>query len=319
MENKENSKAKNEVSKANNSFSNVMMRKVGEIASTAGSALSVTDKSFAQDIILSTYKRMVEENIDPSKINFMGCNFPGQVKRYARLGLSLNENEIYLDIRNNGKSGKKDINIKMQYQGEEKLLTKFCQKNGGVINIIKDVIMEDEELVSARDFKTGNYVITDHKIPNLLKRNITTENKDKLIGAYAIAYHKDGSQTSVIIDKDRINRAEKAAQTKIVWNSDYRKMVLKTVIHELYKELAKFNVIPDELKKDYTEMILNKEEVQSEIDQNANSEVFEADFNIKDDNHNEDDHETNFNKDTGEVINEEPIIHHQQEVGGPDF
>ena len=156
----ENNKAKNEVSKANNSFSNVMMRKVGEIASTAGSALSVTDKSFAQDIILSTYKRMVEENIDPSKINFMGCNFPGQVKRYARLGLSLNENEIYLDIRNNGKSGKKDINIKMQYQGEEKLLTKFCQKNGGVINIIKDVIMEDEELVSARDFKTGNYVIT---------------------------------------------------------------------------------------------------------------------------------------------------------------
>ena len=30
--------------------------------------------------------------------------------------------------------------------------------------------MEDEELVSARDFKTGNYVITDHKIPNLFEK-----------------------------------------------------------------------------------------------------------------------------------------------------
>jgi recombinational DNA repair protein RecT len=307
MDNKKN-EATHAVAKANKGFSAIMMGRVDEIAQNSGSALSIKDKSFAQDIILSTYKRMIEEDIDPNDVNFIGCNFPGQVKRYTRLGLSLNENEIWLDIRNNSKAKKKDINIKIQYQGEEKLLTKFCQKNGGVINVIKDVIMEGEEVVTSRDFKTGNYVISDHKIPDILHRNINIANKENVIGAYAIAYHKDGTQTAIIIDKDRIERAMKSAQTKVIWNADYKKMVLKTVVHELYKELTKFNVIPDELLDDYHDMVLNKEEVQAEISANANKEVFEADFDIKDDQPphqlEQDSSSPKFDMKTGEVLKE---------------
>lgn len=70
----------------------------------------------------------------------------------------------------------------------------------------------------------------------------------------------------------------KAAKTAVIWQSDFKKMVLKTVVHELYQELAKFNVIPDELLKDYSEMVIDKDEVQSEINANANKEVIEADF-----------------------------------------
>lgn len=307
MEKKKN-EATHAVAKANKGFSAIMMGRVDEIAQNSGSTLSVKDKSFAQDIILSTYKRMIEEDIDPNDVNFIGCNFPGQVKRYARLGLSLNENEIWLDIRNNSKAKKKDINIKIQYQGEEKLLTKFCKKNGGVINVIKDIIMEGEEVVTSRDFKTGNYVISDHKIPDILHRNINIANKENVIGAYAIAYHKDGTQTAIIIDKDRIERAMKSAQTKVIWNADYKKMVLKTVVHELYKELTKFNVIPDELLDDYHDMVLNKEEVQAEINANANSEVFEADFDIKDDQPphqiEQESASPKVNMETGEVLKE---------------
>ena len=204
MDEKQKNEATNAVAKANKGFSSIMMVKVNEITQSSGCVLSVKDKTFAQDIILSTYKKMVEENIDPNDINFMGCNFPGQVKRFARLGLSLNENEIWLDIRNNSKTGKKDINLKVQYQGEEKLIIKFCKKNGGVINIIKDVIMEGEELVTSRNFKTGDYIISDHKIPDILHRNINSANKNNVIGAYAIAYHEDGTQTAIVIDKDRI-------------------------------------------------------------------------------------------------------------------
>ncbi len=315
MDNKKN-EATHAVAKANKGFSAIMMGEVDKIAQYSGSALSVKDRSFAQDIILSTYKRMIEENINPNDVNFIGCNFPGQVKRYARLGLSLNENEIWLDIRNNSKANKKDINIKIQYQGEEKLLTKFCQKNNGVINIIKDVIMEGEEVVTSRDFKTGNYVISDHKIPDILHRNINSANKESVIGAYAIAYHKDGTQTAVIIDKDRIERAMKAAQTKIIWTADYKKMVLKTVVHELYKELAKFNVIPDELLNDYREMVLNKDEVQVEINANANSEVFEADFDIKDDQPShqieQESASPTVNMETGEVLKEKDSVKRDQ-------
>ena len=190
----------------------------------------------------------------------------------------MNDKEIWLDIRNNTKAGKKDINIKIQYQGEEKLLSKFCKKNHGVKNIIKDVVLEGEELVQKRDFKTGDYEIIDHKIPDILNRNIDFKNKDKVKGAYAVAYHNNGSQTAIIIDKDRIDRAMKAAKTAMVWQSDFKKMVLKTVVHELYQELAKFNVIPDELLKDYSEMVIAKDEVQSEINTNANKEFIDADF-----------------------------------------
>ncbi len=70
----------------------------------------------------------------------------------------------------------------------------------------------------------------------------------------------------------------KAAKTAMVWQSDFKKMVLKTVVHELYQELAKFNVIPDELLKDYSEMVIAKNEVQSEINANANKEFIDVDF-----------------------------------------
>lgn len=270
--------AANAVAKANTDFKGYMMSKVDGVAASSGTQLSPRDKTFANDIILNTYKKMMEEGIDPNEINFIGCNFPGQVKRFARLGLSLNDKEIWLDIRNNTKAGKKDINIKIQYQGEEKLLSKFCKKNHGVKNIIKDVVLEGEELVQKRDFKTGDYEIIDHKIPDILNRNIDFKNKDKVKGAYAVAYHNNGSQTAIIIDKDRIDRAMKAAKTAMVWQSDFKKMVLKTVVHELYQELAKFNVIPDELLKDYSEMVIAKNEVQSEINANANKEFIDVDF-----------------------------------------
>ena len=270
--------AANAVAKANTDFKGYMMSKVDGVAASSGTQLSPRDKTFANDIILNTYKKMMEEGINPNEINFIGCNFPGQVKRFARLGLSLNDKEIWLDIRNNTKAGKKDINIKIQYQGEEKLLSKFCKKNHGVKNIIKDVVLEGEELVQKRDFKTGDYEIIDHKIPDILNRNIDFKNKDKVKGAYAVAYHNNGSQTAIIIDKDRIDRAMKAAKTAMVWQSDFKKMVLKTVVHELYQELAKFNVIPDELLKDYSEMVIAKNEVQSEINANANKEFIDVDF-----------------------------------------
>lgn len=276
-ENKDTATA-NAVAKANTDFKCYMMSKVENVASAAGTQLSARDKTFANDIILCTYKKMMEEGTNPNEVNFIGCNFPGQVKRFARLGLSLNEKEIWLDIRNNTKAGKKDINIKVQYQGEEKLLTKFNTKNGGVKNVIKDVILDGEELVQKRNFKTGDYEIIDHKIPDILNRSITIKTKDSVKGAYAVAYHNDGTQTAVIIDKDRINRAMSAAKTQTIWSSDFRKMVLKTVVHELYQELAKFNVVPDDLLNDYADMITDKDEVQAEIKANANKDVIDADY-----------------------------------------
>ena len=305
---------KQEVTKTNKTFNDQMMVMVNDLAKKSACELSALDKNYAMEIISTTYKRLKESGTNVNEVNFVGCNFAGQVKRFARLGLSLNENEMWVDIRNNSKAGLKDINLSMQYQGEEKLLIKFCTKGDGIVNIIKDVICEGEDLVTKRDFKTGNYIITDHKIPNILKRNVSDKN---VIGAYAIAYHKDGSQTALIIDKERIDRAKKAAKTQIVWTSDYRKMCLKTVIHDLYKDLVKFNVIPDDLQRDYLEAQLEVDEVENDIKSNANSEAIDVEVHEKEQKAIE---EVTVNNITGEVIKEkEPVTTQTQMEFEPSF
>lgn len=285
MDKKKENTAGNAVQKANKGFAMTIMDQVNKVASNAGNELSREDREYAMDIILTTYKKLDEEGIDPNSVNFIGCSFPNQIKRFARLGLSLGDYDMYLDIRNNTKAGKKDINLKMQYQGEEKLLIRFNKKSDGIVNIIKDVIMEGEELETSRDFKTGDYVITDHKIHDILHRNVTHDNKDKLIGAYAIAYHKNGSQTAIIIDKVRIDRAYNACPqpSKTIWKSDYKAMVLKTAVHDLFKVLRPYNEIPVTLQSDLNAVELGKEEVDEEIREKANSEVFDADFTTVDD------------------------------------
>lgn len=293
---------KHEVTQTTKSFNELIMSKVSDIAVKSGHELTQVDKGYAMDIIATTYKRMQEDGINPNDVNFIGCNFPGQVKRYARLGLSLNESEIYLDLRNNGKTNRKDINIKMQYQGEEKLLIKYCTLHGGITRIIKDVVMEGEELVYTRDMATGDIKVTDHRIPNIFKRNISYENKDKMLGAYAIAYHKDGNQTFVYIDMDRVDRAMEASASreKTIYKKDFAKMVLKTASHELYKELKRYNVIPDDLQKDYLAVQLEVDEVDNDISANANKEAIDIEVTEKQPVHRIE--EVAVNNITGEVL-----------------
>ena len=60
---------------------------------------------------------------------------------------------------------------------------------------------------------------------------------ENIIGAYAIAYIlEDGKLNPYIarIDKNRIERGKKAAMTQNIWNSDTRKMVIKTENFEIY-------------------------------------------------------------------------------------
>lgn len=259
-------------------FSLMMMEDVSTYAGNSGIVLSKAEKNYALNIITSTAKKLKEDGINPNDVDWQGCKFPAQVKRFCRLGLDLNENEIYLDIRNNGKTGKKDINLKMQYQGETKLLTKYCQKGGGVEFITGDVVMKGENLKMERDLRTGKGFISGHDIPDMFHRNITYANKENVIGAYAIAYHKDGTQTYVTIDKIRIDRAEQASASreKTIYKNDYKKMVIKTAVHELYKQLRTYMEIPDELENDLAETLVDFEGAKQDIRENANSEYIDV-------------------------------------------
>lgn len=260
-----------------------IMSLVVQYAAQSDIVLDTTEKTYAYETLNMVQKRIIEDGESWNTVAWQECNLPGQIKRFCRLGLSIDRNEIYIDLRKNknARDGKKDINLRMQYQGEQKLLLKYCTKGGGIKNFYQDVVMAGEEVEYQRDLKTGGILIASHKIANPFDRGCTYANRDKCIGAYAIAYHKDGSQTVVTIGKDRIERARKAsaATSGVVWSNDFQKMVLKTAVHELYKELAVYNVIPDDIVTDMASGMLD--ESRREIAENAmQGEIIDVTVNI---------------------------------------
>ena len=97
-------------------------------------------------------------------------------KSFARIGLSSINKELYVDIRNNKYTGKKDINILKQYQGLEKELIKWSSKK--IVRFYKDVVCQGDEFQRPLDF-AGINKITKHE--QHYRNNLAI-----LFGAYAL-------------------------------------------------------------------------------------------------------------------------------------
>ena len=269
---------------------NGFLSKVKECAITEGTQLSPKDIMYASNIIASVDKKLRETQVNWKDLDVVGCRFPQQVKRYARLGLSLDENEIYVDIRYNSKTELKDINIKKQYQGLEKEIMKFCTKK--VVRFFKDIVCVGDEFVIETDFNTGLQKVTKHNKDMSVDRN----KLENIIGAYQIAYVEENgtlNQYLAYIDKNRIMRAYNASPSreKSVWNKDTRLMVLKTATHTLYNNVMKpYMQIPTDLLNDWkeTQDVMEFEEngISKQV-QKPNKidideiDVVEAEFNVK--------------------------------------
>lgn len=229
-----------------------MMAQIESIATMENTELTPKEKAFAIDIITNTHKKLTERNIGWNDVDFSSCNLPQEIKRYARLGLNLSEQEIYLDIRKNGKSNKYDIFIKQQYQAKERIISRWCTLGGGLIRpLLKGIVLKGETFKTAIDFKTGTTNIIEHDFAE--DRDLTFQNWDNVFKAYCVAYFRDGTIQTVIIDRDRILRAFNASPTteKPIWKKDTAKMIYKTVAHEMANVLKPFIEIPYDLLKDY--------------------------------------------------------------------
>ena len=229
-------------------FTNKLMNEIAVVNEESGSPMTVSAKTTAVQTIGATLNYLKENNIEVNWVNWQKSNFKMNVFAYALLGLSKNDNDYYIIARKDGgmKQGKDGqmyqpyiLSLDLQYQGEEKIIIKFCRNSNGarVTSILKNVVCAGEKFETAFDFATGKTVIKDHQITDILGRD---KSEKSVRGAYAIAYFDDGSSITTVIDRVRIERAKKAARTKNVWTSDYDKMVLKTAIHDLYKECAKY-------------------------------------------------------------------------------
>lgn len=221
-----------------------------------GTELTGEEKIFAVNTICDIDKKLREQGIDWKQVDVIGCKVPQQIKRYARLGLSTSDGEIYVDVRCNSKTGKHDVTIKKQYQGVEKEIIKFCSKK--IDHFKRGVICVGDEVEIEEDFETGYDKIVKHK--KNPDKNLDRNLLDNIVGAYEIAYEKlpDGRfvQHVALIDKNRIMRAYNASPSreKTVWKNDTQRMVLKTAAWVLYNNVLKpYIEIPTSLKKDWEE------------------------------------------------------------------
>ena len=260
-----------------------MMNEVEEFAKIEKTPLTDSERSFALEILQDINKKVTEGKVQWNEIDVVGCALYSQVKSFARIGLSSINKEIYIDIRNNKYTEKKDIQISKQYQGIEKEMIKWSSKK--IVRFYKDVVVTGDDFEMVVDFTTGILGITKHKKNKDIDRNVL----DNVVGAYAIAYVKENDELVPYIsyvDKNRIMRAYNASPmgTKAIWKQDTAKMVIKTAVWELYSLIKPFINLPVELKQDWANTNENmdwvntetvEEEIEKEIKIDANSgEVF---------------------------------------------
>lgn len=233
-----------------------LLAQVESFARIEGTELTGEEKIFAVNTICDIDKKLREQGVNWQQVDVIGCKVPQQIKRYARLGLSTSDGEIYVDVRYNSKTGKNDVTIKKQYQGVEKEIIKYCTKK--IDHFKRGVICVGDEFEIEEDFETGYDKVTKHK--KNPDKNLDRNLLDNIVGAYEIAYEKlpDGSfvQHVALIDKNRIMRAYNASPSreKTVWKNDTQRMVLKTAAWVLYNNVLKpYIEIPTSLKKDWEE------------------------------------------------------------------
>lgn len=259
-----------------------MLSQVEQFASIENTPLTKKEMTYASDIVMAVIKKVEESKVSWNDVDVK--DVVGQIKRYARLGLSISENELYVDMRNNGKTGKKEINIKKQYQGIEKELIKWCSKK--IVRFYGDIICTGDTFETEIDFKSGIENVVKHK-KNL---DIDRNKLDNITGAYKIAYIEENGklvQYPVIVDRNRIMRAYNASPTneKPIWKADTQRMVSKTASWCLYNYVLKpFVNIPIELKEDWA-----KTQDEMNFDSIAEAEVIAQE-------------EVAINANTGEVL-----------------
>lgn len=274
----QNKKETNSVVEINKGLLSGMLSRVKELSEIENTPLTSEEKSFALEILQDINKKVSEKRIMWSEIDIVGCALYSQVKSFARIGLSSINKELYVDIRNNKYTGKKDINILKQYQGLEKELIKWSSKK--IVRFYKDVVCQGDEFEIGVDFNTGINKITKHKKTTSIDRN----NLANIIGAYAIAYVKENDEIVPYIaniDKNRITRAYNASptETKTIWKQDTTKMVIKTAVWELYNMFKPFVNLPIELKADWVNTNEKMDWVNTEATQEELTKELEVDAN----------------------------------------
>ena len=217
-----------------------------ELVATQNIQLTPTEKEFGMSIITNLSDRCIAGSINTTELNM--TNFLEQVKHCSKLQLSINEQELYLDIRNDKNTGLKTVKISKQFQGVEKIMTRYCTKK--IVRFKRGVVCKGDTFETVDDFDLGITKIVKH----IKNDNIDRNNFANIEYVYDIAYVEEYGKLvpyTVIVDKNRLLRARNAASTDKVWISDTTKMCLKTAAWELWALMKPYIELPIGLQESF--------------------------------------------------------------------
>lgn len=242
-----------------------------QLTKTQAFSLTPEEHNFGVSIITGLVDRCVKDKIDVRQLNM--TNFLEQVKHNSKMQFSLQEQDIFLDIRNNSSTGLKDITIRKQYQGVQKVMRRYCTKK--IVRFADGIVYKGDTFEYGLDFATGLNSITkyykDLSVDHSRLENVTY--------AFAIAYVDEMNKLVpyvCVIDRARIMRAfnASAAKDKGPWSTDTARMVRKTAYWCLYNDIFKpFIEIPSDLQTSFAatedEMDFGNTDTQEPADDNV--------------------------------------------------
>lgn len=240
--------------------------------------LSPTERNFATSIIYGLVDKCTKDKIDVRQLNM--TNFLEQVKHFGKMQLSLQEKELYIDIRNDGDTKMKNVTIMRQYQAIQKIMTRYCTKK--IVRFVDGIVCNGDAFQTTTDFETGLTKIVKH----IKNENIDRGNLNNIQKAYAIAYVSELGKIvpyAKVVEKNRIMTAYNCSPStkKTVWNNHTERMVIKTAYWCLYNDVMKpFVEIPSDLQESFAktddDMDFENEQAQTDV---VSDEVYDIPTN----------------------------------------
>jgi len=232
------------------------------------------------------------------------------VMHYSKMGLDIQQkNMIHAIPFKNNRTGKYDINLMEGYNGIKYKAEKYALDKPK--NIIIELVYDTDTFKLLKKDSVHSVEGYEFQINNPFDRG-------RLLGGFGYYEFDDESKNKVVFMtiKD-IEKRKPSKASEEFWGGDkkegwYEEMCIKTLKRFVYSE-ANLPLDPMKIDDHYRyikerELQREKDNIDKEVDEKANKEVFEADFSVKDE---QSQHqieqqsvEPNVDIETGEVLKE---------------
>lgn len=166
-----------------------------------------------------------EINRNPELATCHPATLAGSMIHCARLGLEPGLlNKVHLVPFFNKKKQIKECTVIVGYEG----LIDLAMKSGAISNIQSHLVYERDEFSA----ELGSASILVHR-PHFFG------DRGPIVGAYAIAFFKDGQTKYEVMSKDEIDTIASKSKSEYIWKDHWGEMARKTVLRRLCKHLEK--------------------------------------------------------------------------------